>query len=422
MAWFIDAWDPLGGQAFASQRRRNQDLVDCADTGMPIVRIGPPDFRPEQIANAAVAIAACRSAHFDPRLPPATSVGEVSPDEVAFPSADAVADFVRRGFTAGGRGRGGGGDTPQVEGGEPSGPPEDDGEGSLAYAKRDSLSLVDYLDRWRDPPASCAEHAYGIEGVYALDGLNREVFGHGHFFADIESGALQSIAALLDGFPRSDHDAYFERWQSAATTLNSAIAELGLWRSWLSGGAGARRANVYLRERVAARVPMWDVPLPSSTIAARQLLMWPSWGGVDFDMIPEYLELVRGGWPHWLHGDWTAASGPVAERYEALFTWPLLSYARNATPIDRVGPLLATFVASPGEFLGKPRALLDIVGFAAAFLASRSEERDTPDWRQNAAAGWLALSMPRYRFGTLAERTILDATAVPHAQMAGMSA
>jgi hypothetical protein len=422
MAWFIDAWDPLGGQAFASQRRRNQDLVDCADTGTPIVRIGPPDFRPEQIANAAAAIAACRSAHFDPRLPPATGVGDMSPDEVAFPSADAVAEFVRRAFTAGGRGRGGGGDTPQVEGGEPSGPPEGEGESALPYAKRDSLSLVDYLDRWRDPPASCAKHGDGVEGVYALDDLNREVFGHGHFFADIESGALQSIAALLDGFPGSDHDAYFERWQSAAATLNDAIAELGFWRSWLSGGAGARRANVYLRGCVAARFPMLNIRLPNSIMTARRLLMWPSRGGADFEEISDYLELVRGGWPQWLQGDWTVASAPVAERYEALFTWPLLSYARNATPIDRVGPLLATFVASPGEFLGKPHALLDIVGFAAAFLALRSEERGTPDWRQNAAAGWLALSMPRYRFGTLAERTILDATAVPQVQMAGMSA
>lgn len=109
MKWHIDAWDPMGGRAFASQRTRNKDLVEYDNSRGPTVYIAPPDFRPELIANVAIAIAACHSANFNPRLPPAEGDNGALPDELAFPTADSVADFVRRAFIGGGINRGGGG-------------------------------------------------------------------------------------------------------------------------------------------------------------------------------------------------------------------------------------------------------------------------------------------------------------------------
>src|SRR3954468_18737118 len=110
MEWHLDGWDRTGGLAFASLRPRNAELFDHDESCGPLVYIGPPSFRPEPIANSAVALGASRAAAFQPRVP-------LFGDELDFPSAEAVADFVRRAFVNGGATRGGGEGAAVFEGG-----------------------------------------------------------------------------------------------------------------------------------------------------------------------------------------------------------------------------------------------------------------------------------------------------------------
>lgn len=417
MEWHIDAWDPPGGRAFASQRTRNQDLVEYADRRGPTVYIGPPGFQPELIANVAIAIAACHSGNFNPRLPPVEGDNERVPNELAFPTADSVADFVRRAFIGGGRGRSGGGDGPAVESDGPQGPPEGDS---------DQRGLVDYLNFWANPHNDFANDKGGSGRVHSLDGANRTTFGHDrkHPVANIEDGALQLIAALLAGFPRSGNDTHFEWWRYAASTLEGALAELGIWRSWFFDDRHLKRADAYLLGSINALFPHMNLRSRDATLVARHLMAWPALYSARGILRPieEYLE-------HHLHyrhplqvGGLMTHSCPSAERYEAFFTWPVPRYAQSALGAKTVGQLLATFVCSPAKFVGKAYSMLDIVGFAAAFLGSSTEERNDSRWRENAAANWLARSMPRYMFGRDAESAIFTSLPALQAQTMGAGA
>jgi len=409
----------MGGRAFASQRTRNEDLVEYADRRGPTVYIGPPGFQPELIANVAIAIAACHSANFNARLPPVGDDAERPADELAFPTADSVADFVRRAFIGSGRSRGGGGEAPAIEGGGPQEPSE--GEGHQMQMVR---GLVDYLDFWGNPDDHFETDEDGVGRVHFLDGANRVTFGHDreHPVANIEEGALQLIAALLAGFPRDGNDAYFEQWQSAAGTLDGALTELGIWRSWFFGGGHLNRANACLLGSINALLSHGKLRSEDATRAARQLIAWPRYAGAPSTTIDDYLEYNLHYWHPFHNGGLVADSQPPTERYEALFTWPVPRYAQDTSGPNTVGQLLATFVCSPAEFVGKPPALLDIVGFAAAFLGSRTEERTDSGWRENAAANWLARSMPRYMFGKDAEIAILTPLSALRTQAVGVGA
>lgn len=300
---------------------------------------------------------------------------------------------------------GGGEDPAATESSGPQGPPE--GEGDIQPV---IPGLVDYLNFWMNPDGHSEKGANETEQVHPLGDANHITFGHTRksAVANVEDGALQLIAALLAGFPRSGYDASFEKWQSAAATLDGAVAELGIWRSWSFGDRRRNRANAYLLGRVNALLhPHPWVDLEDATIAAHHLLVWPLFSRGRSISIDDYLKHQLHYWHPWPHGGLVASHFPTTERYESLFTWPVPTYVQQATGIKNVGQLLTTFVCSPGSFVGKPHAMLDIVGFAAALLGSRTEDRTGSNWQEKAAANWLVRSMPRYRFGRDAELAIL---------------
>ncbi len=405
MEWYIDAWDPMGGRAFATQRARNQDLAEHAERRGPTVYIGPPGFQPQQLANIAIAIAACHSGNFDPRLPKANAEDQQPPNEFAFPSPDSVADFVRRAFIGNGRGRGGGGGGEAAGGEGPQGPPE--GEGGFEPV---TPGLANYLEYWEFPEKLFQDDKGNSERVNFLGPANLATFGHDRKgpIANIEDGALQIIGALLATIPKGSNYPGLERWQSAGATLNWALSELGIWRAWFFGG-GKRldRANQYLHPGIAALSPDLKLDINDATLAARHLLVWPSFLDARYFSISDYLKRRLYYSRRWHEGWFTTGDFQSGERYEALFDWPVPQYAKNFLGASNVGQLLALFVCSPGKFVGKPWGVLDIIGFAAAFLNSRTEERTDSRWRERAAASWLGRSMPRYMFGNTAEFAIL---------------
>jgi hypothetical protein len=120
--WYIDAMDGRSGLAFASYRMA--DLIGAAvewpDLSAMAWFIAAPDFQPEPVSSRAIGFAAAQRG-----LQLGLSLnGET---EVPFPSLEALTDYVRRLFIAGGGGDGAAGVDPAL-GGPPEGGGEPEGE------------------------------------------------------------------------------------------------------------------------------------------------------------------------------------------------------------------------------------------------------------------------------------------------------
>ena len=87
-SWYIDAWCPMDGLAFAS--RRHVDPLVAAET----IYLCPPFFEPEQIGSLATALAATRG-HFQ------SGFFDLE-GEIEFPSLAHVIETVKRVYLAGG--------------------------------------------------------------------------------------------------------------------------------------------------------------------------------------------------------------------------------------------------------------------------------------------------------------------------------
>jgi len=247
--WHLDGWDRRAGRAFASRRARGADLAENRSSWGPTVYIGPPDFRPEQIGSTAIALSASRAAYFAESVPADAN----AQNELSFPSAAAVAEFVRLAFVGSGRNRGGGG-----EGGAP--PTERGPPGAPAGQEVPPDSLWYYLNaaetRRKELKADRVATALPLPSF-------DEIFAAGVRDEAIESGALQLIATALDARRLGMLEA---TWPHACATLQRALAELQLWPEWL------QRPGTDPRTLRNARY-LWD-PVSAT-------LQWP--GGVKFE-------------------------------------------------------------------------------------------------------------------------------------------
>ena len=404
MEWHIDAWDTNAGRAFATQRSRNSDIGQMGEEVLgPTVFIGPPSFRPEQIANIGIALSARRSGAFDPRVPlnPET-------DEIQFATADAVADFVRRAFTGSTRNRGDdGGGVIGFEGGPEDPPPSDGGEPS--FAERFLGEWMSGLERLDQHPIPLALF-HGNPVPYTFE---PPAYTPAPSQLDaVQRGALQILATMLDGIPRFGlNSSWFAQWQEAAMKLDAAISELGLWNVWFtSEGAIRQTISQYLSIRTLTLVPRErQADIDGITFAQLALRWQPTTADPDkaAAQFMHSLELAIYE-PIWFGGYFASVQSNMADRYEALFTWPLPSYVTIEPACRSVGELLATFVSSPSTFAKSTPGTIDIIMFAAALLASRIENRQREGWRERAAATWLAKSLPRWQFRPDIEALILE--------------
>jgi hypothetical protein len=96
-SWYIDAWCPVDGLAFASRRQRSILHAENSERSLyakETVYLCPPFFEPEQIGSLATALAATRG-HFQTGF-------YRSEQEVAFPTLAAVIATVKRVYRGGG--------------------------------------------------------------------------------------------------------------------------------------------------------------------------------------------------------------------------------------------------------------------------------------------------------------------------------
>lgn len=113
-SFFIDALDGRGGVAFASLR--GADLTaEKLTPDSPSWHLAAPDFEPVPLGSRATGLAATARMGFQLGL---SMDGEA---EVAFPTLEALADYVRRLYLSGGGGDGTGGIGPDWPEGDPDG-------------------------------------------------------------------------------------------------------------------------------------------------------------------------------------------------------------------------------------------------------------------------------------------------------------
>lgn len=95
-SWYIDAWCPLDGLAFASRRRSilHEEISKQSLKAEEIIYLCPPFFEPEQIGSLATALGATRG-HFQTGF-------YIGQQEVAFPTIDVVIETVKRVYHGGG--------------------------------------------------------------------------------------------------------------------------------------------------------------------------------------------------------------------------------------------------------------------------------------------------------------------------------
>lgn len=96
-SWYIDAWCPVDGLAFASRRQESILHAENKERSLSAeetIYLCPPFFEPEEIGNLATALAATRG-HFQTGF-------YRSREEVVFPTLSAVIETVKRVYRGGG--------------------------------------------------------------------------------------------------------------------------------------------------------------------------------------------------------------------------------------------------------------------------------------------------------------------------------
>lgn len=231
--WRIDTLDARGGLAFASCRGEDGAEGSSAGGEPHCIFVGAPDFRPEPVANRSIALAAGRGA-FQTGL-------FLGGAEVPFPTATAVAEFVRRAYL-----RSGGGDGADGGGGEgpaprPEGPPDllrlEFGveEARLRSAISDAIAKFQKLssslklgeiktfndwpsapDRYRPSASDRTDRKAEMAGV--SDGPSM-----------LASAALRLIYEMVKRLPSGKDPHALARWQRDAYRLGDLLAYLDLW-------------------------------------------------------------------------------------------------------------------------------------------------------------------------------------------------
>jgi hypothetical protein len=391
--WRIDTLDPRAGLAFASwwNDSKSEDL----DDEPTCIFVGAPDFRPEVIANRAIALAAGRGSF---------QIGLFSGDtEVPFSTPAAVAEFVRRVYLRGGGGDGadgGGGDGPPPR---PDAPPdlpllleitETGHEGrplgsqlfaaiQMFQAQAKDLKLAEPTPFSPTSPSRVSWPAT-VEGTDSGGGADK--VGDGP--AMLGSAALMLIYEMMRRLPAAGNPSSLTRWQREARVLGRFISALDLWSLLLSGhhSAHLQRAVNSLLDRNYGH-PVLDIlkgdfsgqmlthlvmlflfvegpPLDDGDVGALFLRRW-----FEYNRPPWHAPFF-GRWDTALYGNIDPVSAlrriPLPEGFDE-FVGSKLKYDTS------LYHAMNGFMGSPTTILKdgeqKAKAFMDIVLFASACIA-----------------------------------------------------
>jgi hypothetical protein len=388
-AWRIDTLDPRGGLAFASWRESFDAEETPADREPPCVFIGAPHFRPEPVANRALAQAAGRGA-FQMGLYTSEHV------EAAFPTPEAVAEFVRRAYLSGGSG-----DEPEGDDGAGAlrpndwpNPPQVPGLDGDTPGLRFREDILKAIGRFGGLSLECAQgeaKAFDEWPVSAARASKRAKGARLHDGADLlASAALHLMAEMLSRLPHASNARELALWQGDARLLGLLICRLGIWPLIASPrhfGAlhklidfAARHKNGYgFLDQVKAK------PEPVFLIAAAWLLF------------VECIPLDSADTPnHFFDFPYRRGTSVFDEHVDpvaALKRIPLPRDVHEFLPErEKKGTAslfhaLAAFLGSPARAQEHP-ALVDLMLFAAAAIAVHDGGR----LMANGADFWLLLS------------------------------
>lgn len=382
--WYIDAWEPRGGRAFASLRTETvpSSIATNYDT---TVYIGPPGFEPRSIVNTSVALAAIRNGQAWPRVP----LGETG--EIAFPTARTAAEFVRRGFIAGRSGSDGerGSETPPT--------PEfpslgNDGE---------RTPLQGYVSQFE---------AAGKAGDKDENGDRQAPRLNGPSALSVKRGAVLILHQVLVALHHRHID---EAWTVAVRDLHFFLDELRIWH-WLKGSTTPPANDPTTEAAIALlKPPLTGIgPLRADQIVAAASLVLLH--GKITDELAEHFMIMRHWYRHYgyLGPYWpwhsTGPGGGPRDRYAALFRWPVHGREVAGQRIVNLGQLLTSFVAAPQNFANLTAAEADMIMFAAAVLGAhgRDAQEKTLEWQDDAALAWLNQSLPHLMLPQAAEQLV----------------
>jgi hypothetical protein len=384
-AWFIDGLDARAGLAFTSLRAPDLTTDEPA-LDLPGVFIAPPTFRPETVSSRALAFAATRG--------PFQYGLFIAEREVAFPSLDAVIEFVRRVYLRGGGGdaAGGGGagvpprPTPDVLDPEGERPLEGDdgrGRGLIQKLLKDSGNARLAATNLKFHPGETIEtrdfdSSISAPGAVATDD---------EFV--LARGAAELIAELLRRCPVKGPDEKLMGWFGSVQRLGRSISKLGLWHQLISDPLGSNLGR--MADRVLQGLHQsgfFTFPRKDAIESARQQfgaqqrllpLLFCGFGFIDPAILDHYLYLKEFFWPWPLLG--ALADTRISDPVDDLAKWPIPANVEQFVGRNddlRLYNLLCAVVASPdviADNAAEPAPRRDteraitLVLFAAAHLA-----------------------------------------------------
>jgi hypothetical protein len=450
-AWFIDGLDARAGLAFTSMR--TPDLLDEEPVlDLPGVFIAPPTFRPETVSSRALAFAGTRGS-FQYGL-------FIADREVAFPSLDAVIEFVRRAYLRGGGGEaaGGGGagvpprSTPGALGPEGEKLPlegEGRGRGLIQRMLKDSGNARLVATSLKFHPGHTIETpdflpSFGTPGTVAASD---------EFV--LARGAAELVAELLRRCPIKGPDDKLMGWFGSAQRLGRSISKLGLWHQLMSDPLGSNLGQMAetvlqnLHQSAFFSSHFKDaVDAARQRFGARRLLpllfcgfgISPLWGIDPATLDDEILISVRriSSWP--LLGSLTDTR--ISDPVDDLARWPVPAVVGEfvGRDDDALGlyNVLGAIVASPdvlADGAAKPASrpaveiAITLVVFAAAHLTVEATPSLAPNlvaWADDmankaladvvqTALAWLADQYPNKIFPNAVEELIRSTSLLAYA-------
>jgi hypothetical protein len=445
VAWFIDGLDARAGLAFASLRA--PDLLEQAPAlDLPSVFIGPPTFRPETVSSRALAFAGTRGS-FQYGL-------FLAGQEVAFPSLDAVIEFVRRAYLRGGGGDAAGGGGAGVPP-RPTTPLLDPDELPLEGKDRRGHELLQIM--LKDP------HNARLAAT-RLNFHPGEPFKTEDFHSSIGSpgmtgdefvlarGAAELIAEMLRRCPVAGPNDRLMGWLRSAQRLGRSINKLGLWHQLMSdpigSNLGAMADKIFQALHKSAFLSSPAIDAARRRFGARGLLpllfcgfgISPFWGIEPATLDDDDLIRIRQSrfWP--VLGSLTDMR--ISDPVDDLAQWPIPAIvAHFVEPRDsaqRLYNLLCAVVASP-EVLAEESAgpapqraaeiAIILVLFAAAHLTVEATPSLAPvlvGWADDiadkaladvvqTALAWIADQYPNSIFPDEVERLIRSTSSLAYA-------